>query len=91
MKNKKTWTSPSQSEVTWNWSNNDLHISAYGLTETSPAIFVGSQNEQEYSSVGKPLRSTYAKVVKSDGSIAASGEPGEICIKGPQVTLFRAN
>lgn len=76
----------SQLEVTWNWSNNDVHISAYGLTETSPAVFIGSQNEQEHSSVGRPVRSTYAKVVKSDGSIAGPEEPGEIFIKGPQVT-----
>lgn len=48
---------------------------------------VGSQNENEYTSVGKPVRSTYVKIIKPDGGIAAPMEEGEICIKGPQVTL----
>lgn len=66
-------------------------ISAYGLTETSPVALIGFQNQNEYHSVGKPIRSTCVKVIKPDGSIAASKEQGEICIKGPQVILMIAN
>jgi long-subunit acyl-CoA synthetase (AMP-forming) len=38
-------------------------------------------------SVGTLAPGTSAKVVKRDGSLAGVGEPGELYVKGPQVTL----
>lgn len=58
---------------------------AYGLTETSPVVFVSPAVKQDYTSLGVPIRSTLAKIVKSDGTLAGLRENGEICIKGPQI------
>lgn len=63
-----------------------LHI-AYGLTETSPVVFVSPAIRQDYTSLGVPIRSTVAKIVKSDGTPAGLRENGEICVKGPQVSF----
>ncbi|XP_065205259.1 uncharacterized protein LOC135835097 [Planococcus citri] len=65
--------------------NNFTFNQAYGLTETSPVVFVSPATKQDYSSLGVPIRSTTAKIVKSDGTLGGLRENGEICIKGPQI------
>ena len=35
--------------------------------------------------IGKPVAGTAVKVVDSDGNTLPLGEPGELCVKGPQV------
>jgi fatty-acyl-CoA synthase len=56
----------------------------YGSTETCPiAICLGREQAREkIGSCGKPVRHCDAKVVRSDGSEADVGEPGEILIRG---------
>jgi long-chain acyl-CoA synthetase len=62
---------------------------AYGLTETSPcthAIPLGGKEKP--GCIGLPIPSTDVKLVDPDDfnrEITTIGEPGEICIKGPQV------
>jgi len=59
---------------------------AYGLTETSPAACINPLDLKEYNgSIGLPIPSTYVQIRAEDGTVLPVGEPGELCIKGPQV------
>lgn len=61
-------------------------IEAYGLTETSPAVSINPLDLQEFNhSIGLPLPSTEVSIRGDDGAEVALGEPGELCIRGPQV------
>lgn len=58
----------------------------YGLTECSPAVcadFYAPHNHP--GTVGFPMPLTSLKVVDPEGQELALGEPGELCVKGPQV------
>lgn len=63
------------------------HITqGYGLTETSPSAVVVPLNIDEFSgTIGVPISSTEAQICGDDGNPVATGEIGEICIRGPQV------
>jgi long-chain acyl-CoA synthetase len=61
-------------------------IEAYGLTETSPAATINPLDLHEYNgSIGLPIPSTEITVRDDAGSEVKPGEPGELCIRGPQV------
>lgn len=61
-------------------------IEAYGLTETSPAACINPMTLKDYNgTIGVPLSSTDVVIKDDDGKNVATGEAGEICIKGPQV------
>jgi long-chain acyl-CoA synthetase len=61
-------------------------VEAYGLTETSPGATVNRLDITEYTGlIGFPFPGTEISLRKDDGSTPAMGEPGEICIRGPQV------
>ena len=62
-------------------------LEAYGLTETSPAATINPWGENvEYNgSIGLPIPSTEIVMRDDAGRDVALGEPGEICIRGPQV------
>ena len=56
------------------------------LTETSPAAIFNPLTLERYNaSIGLPLPSTEAIILDEDGKEAAMGDPGELCIRGPQV------
>jgi len=58
----------------------------YGLTEASPSVCVNpSDGTGKIGSIGFPLPGTSVKVVDESGVELGFGEPGELCIKGPQV------
>ncbi|WP_447895607.1 AMP-binding protein [Vreelandella sp. GE22] len=57
----------------------------YGLTETSPVVSFNPTDAIQLGTIGKPVAGTSVKVVDADGNDVALGEPGELCIKGPQV------
>jgi fatty-acyl-CoA synthase len=65
-----------------------LFLQGYGLTETSPgALFLrASDSEQKLGSAGTPCFFTDVKVVRADGSDVGVGEPGEVVMRGPNVT-----
>jgi long-chain acyl-CoA synthetase len=61
-------------------------IEAYGLSETSPGVCVNPLSNTEHSgSVGLPLPSTEVGIFDDEGHMLATGEEGEICVRGPQV------
>jgi long-chain acyl-CoA synthetase len=61
-------------------------LEGYGLTETSPSATSNPLNQTEYSgTIGVPLPSTDIAIRDDEGKDVPLGQPGEICIKGPQV------
>jgi long-chain acyl-CoA synthetase len=61
-------------------------VEAYGLSETSPAATINPLDLKEYNgAIGLPVPSTEISIRGEDGKEVAQGEPGEICIRGPQV------
>ena len=59
----------------------------YGLSETSPSASCNPVTNKEFTgTIGVPLPSTYMLLLDDDGQVvSATGQPGEIAIKGPQV------
>ncbi len=61
-------------------------IEAYGLTETSPAATINPLDLPKYNgAIGLPISSTEIALRDDAGNDVALGQPGEICIRGPQV------
>lgn len=61
-------------------------IEAYGLTETSPAVSINPMNLKAFNhSIGLPVSSTDVSVRNEEGEELGFGQPGELCVKGPQV------
>lgn len=61
-------------------------LQAYGLTETSPAAIANPLTMTDFTgSIGLPIPSTDVRICDDDGNDVATGEAGEICIRGPQV------
>jgi long-chain acyl-CoA synthetase len=64
-------------------------LEVYGMTETSPLTTMNpSKGKKKLGSIGLPLINTDLKLVDpGSGNVVAVGEPGEICVKGPQVMI----
>ena len=61
-------------------------VEGYGLSETSPSATCNPTNATSYSgTIGYPMPSTDIAIRDDDGNDVAFGQPGEICIRGPQV------
>ncbi|MGI9277447.1 MAG: AMP-binding protein [Endozoicomonas sp.] len=61
-------------------------LEGYGLTETSPVVSVSPFGEgARIGTVGIPVPGTEIKTVHPDGTQTRQGEPGELCVRGPQV------
>ncbi|TAN04420.1 MAG: long-chain-fatty-acid--CoA ligase [Rhodanobacteraceae bacterium] len=61
-------------------------IEGYGLTETSPVATANPLDIKDYTgSIGMPMPSTDITLRDDDGHDVAAGEPGELCVRGPQV------
>jgi long-chain acyl-CoA synthetase len=61
-------------------------IEGYGLSETSPCVTCNPATVTEYSgTIGLPLPSTEISIRDDEGNEVPLGQPGEICIRGPQV------
>ena len=61
-------------------------LEAYGLTETSPGACMNPVTLTEFNGcIGLPMSSTDACIRGDDGELVATGERGELCIRGPQV------
>ncbi|MFF2926076.1 class I adenylate-forming enzyme family protein [Streptomyces celluloflavus] len=64
-------------------------VHGYGMTE-SPMIAMGTpydSDEQLSRTVGRPVAGARVRIARPDGSKAATGEPGEVTLKGTM--LFR--
>jgi long-chain acyl-CoA synthetase len=61
-------------------------LEAYGLTETCPAVCINPMNLEDYNgSIGLPVPSTDVSIRTEDGEFLPKDEPGELCVRGPQV------
>lgn len=79
---------PIQKAVAERWEKLTGHylLEGYGLTECSPLVSVNPHDIQCHNgSIGLPVPSTDIMLVDDAGNETAAGEPGELCIKGPQV------
>ncbi len=59
----------------------------YGMTETSPVVTFNPRSAIQIGTIGLPIPSTIIKTIDDDGNETPIGEPGELCVKGPQVML----
>ena len=57
----------------------------YGLTETSPTVSGNPGNGLQIGTIGVPVPSTEIQIRDADGSVLGLDEPGELCVRGPQV------
>jgi long-chain acyl-CoA synthetase len=57
----------------------------YGCTESGAIISTSPPGQIRPGSVGKPPAPIEARIVMADGSDAAPGEDGEICVRGPNL------
>ncbi|MGK6355693.1 AMP-binding protein [Sphingomonas sp. DT-207] len=66
-------------------------VEGYGLTECAPVVCIrpvdfSAPEVMGYSgTVGLPVPSTEVRMRRADGSWAGLDEPGELCVRGPQV------
>jgi long-chain acyl-CoA synthetase len=67
----------------------------YGLTESSPVTHVNPfKGRTKVGTIGLPLPDTDAKIVDVadyETTITTPGEPGELCVKGPQIMKRYSN
>ena len=70
----------------WQQVTGKVLLEGYGLTETSPCATMNPHDLKAYSgAIGIPLPSTDIALRDDDKKDVPLGQPGEICIKGPQV------
>ncbi len=64
-------------------------LEVYGMSETSPLTTANpSRGKKKLGSIGLPLLNTDIKLVDpTTGEIASVGQPGQICVKGPQIMV----
>ncbi|MCT4705883.1 long-chain-fatty-acid--CoA ligase FadD [Enterobacteriaceae bacterium H11S18] len=63
-------------------------LEGYGLTECAPLVSANPHDiDRHTGSIGLPVPSTDVKLINDDGDEVPPGEPGELCVKGPQVML----
>jgi long-chain acyl-CoA synthetase len=70
----------------WHALTGDYIKEGYGLSETSPVVTVTLLSETGYrAGIGIPVAGTDVSLRDDDGNEVPIGEPGELCVKGPQV------
>ncbi|MDC0661907.1 AMP-binding protein [Marinobacter sp. SS21] len=57
----------------------------YGMTETSPVVTFNPPSAIQLGTIGLPICNTTIKTIDDEGNETPLGEPGELCVKGPQV------
>lgn len=57
----------------------------YGLTECSPVVSMNPVGNIQLGTVGRVMPETEVRTVDSSGRALHTGEPGELCVRGPQV------
>ncbi|MDP1902009.1 MAG: long-chain-fatty-acid--CoA ligase [Rubrivivax sp.] len=63
-------------------------VEGYGLSETSPVATSNRLDQREFSgTIGLPMPSTDICIRDDEGNDLPLGQPGEICIRGPQVMV----
>jgi long-chain acyl-CoA synthetase len=59
----------------------------YGLTEASPESHNNPPQRFKAGTVGVPVQDTHCRIVDGSGLDVREGAPGEVLLKGPQVTM----
>jgi long-chain acyl-CoA synthetase len=78
-----------QSEVARRWreiTGVDI-VEGYGLTEASPVVCINPMTHPRQGTVGLPVPSTEVSIRDDHGTALATGEAGEVWVRGPQVML----
>lgn len=57
----------------------------YGLTETSPVVAFNPIGQEQIGTIGLAVDCTEVKIIDEEGQTVPLGEPGMLCVKGPQV------
>ena len=57
----------------------------YGLTETSPTVSGNPGNGLQIGTIGVPVPSTEIQIRDTEGNVVSVDQPGELCVRGPQV------
>jgi long-chain acyl-CoA synthetase len=60
-------------------------LEGYGLTETSPIVTFNSPERFKFGTIGHPMPNTEVVLLDAEGRQVKPGEPGELCVRGPQV------
>ncbi|MFH6785678.1 MULTISPECIES: AMP-binding protein [Methylobacterium] len=61
-------------------------IEGYGLSETSPVVSINPPSLHDWSgTIGYPVSSTEVCIRDAAGTTLPIGQPGELCVRGPQV------
>lgn len=72
----------------WQAVTGSTLVEAYGLTETSPAACINPLNIDGFNdSIGLPIPSTECAILDEEGNHLGVDEPGELCVRGPQVMV----
>jgi len=70
----------------WKEATGTNILEGYGLSEASPVVTTNAATSTRYTgSIGLPLPDTDIKLLDDDGNEVEVGDPGELCVKGPQV------
>ena len=70
----------------WHKETGCIISEAYGLTECSPAVCMNPAGDlSQPGTAGLPIPSTELKTIDDNGDETVVGEPGELCVRGPQV------
>ncbi len=69
----------------WKAVTNCEIAEGFGMTETSPVVSFNPPGHIKLGTIGLPVASTSCKVIDDNGNELPVGEPGELCVKGPQV------
>ena len=74
----------------WKEVTGNSIVEGYGLTECSPIVTINPVDVSKpmptfTGSIGLPVPSTEVRMRREDGSWCDINEPGELCVRGPQV------
>ncbi len=70
----------------WRKITGNIILQGYGLSETSPVATANPINSASFSgNIGVPMPATEIAIIDDDGNEVATGERGEIGVRGPQV------
>ena len=78
-----------QTEVARRWREitGSALVEGYGLSEASPVVCINPTAEPKLGTVGLPISSTEVSIRDEGGVALATGEDGEVWVRGPQVML----
>jgi long-chain acyl-CoA synthetase len=70
----------------WRTRTKTLVVEGYGLTEASPVVTCNPLDAKDrLGTIGMPLPSTEVCIFDEANQLVPVGEPGELCVRGPQV------